>query len=269
MKIFNIDTKSNNTYILITFLSKIIRYRKTGYSYIFKNKFYDFIFWLYKKTIKIPYKIIPMGTYCFARLITTFNKFKPTKEQGEKSCPFDFVKIDDFNVILNLLGSNFDGFYDDIYHYVYKSGSETYLSSNLQADFCHDGELSKEDFIKRYDKRIQNLYNYFNDKTFHKYILVATYQFINNEQMDRLYSILEKYMDRKDFDIILLNQSDTEINYIKEHVHIINHNKFFKEYTFIRENLNWAGDFKTRRRPEAQKIYNDFTFELIKILKSK
>ncbi|MBR1908841.1 hypothetical protein IJ818_07895 [bacterium] len=269
MNILSVDTVSDNIYALITIFGKRIKYRKSGYSYVFKNKFYDLMFYFARKTIKRPYKIIPMGTYCFSRLVTTFNKFKPSKIQGEKSCPFDFVKINDFEVILNLLEGNFNGFYDDIHHHIDKYKGETYLSAKLCADFCHDGELSQSDFVKRYDARIQNLYNYFNDKNFHKYLLIATPLVISENQLVRLISVLNKYMDKTEFDVILLNQSGTENTCEMENLYVINHNKFFVEYKIIKDGMNWAGDFKTRRRPEAQKIYNDFTFELIKILKSK
>ena len=98
-------------------------------------------------------------------------------------------------------------------------------------------------------------------------MLVATKLTILPEQIERLFSILQRYMNSDEFDVILLNQSDRENNYKKEHLYVINHDKFFKEYNTIY--MNWAGEIKTRRSPSAQKIYNDFTLKMMKILSKR
>ena len=265
MKIFSFDANSDKIYILVNIFGKTFKYRKTGYSYIIKNKYWDFIFWFLRLFIKKNYHIIPMGTYCFSRTATTFNKLKRRRNQGEKSCPFDLALYDNFDSILNLLDTEFKDFYKDI---CFNKERKSWMSKTLSVEMGPESMLIElPEFKARYDKRIKNLYDYFADKKAHKYVLVATKLTILPEQIERLFSILQRYMNSDEFDVILLNQSDRENNYKKEHLYVINHDKFFKEYNTIY--MNWAGEIKTRRSPSAQKIYNDFTLKMMKILSKR
>lgn len=265
MKLFSFDADSDKIYVLINIFGKNFKYRKTGYAYIIKNKYWDFIFWFLRLFIKKNYHIIPMGTYCFARTATTFNKLKPRRKQGEKSCPFDLALYYNYDTILNLLDTEFKDFYKDMY---FDKKRKWWCNDDLSVEMGHDSMLLElPEFKARYDKRIQNLYDYFADKKAHKYIFIATKLQISISQIEKLFNILYRYMNAKEFDVILLNQTDRENTYKRDHLYIINHNKFFKEYDDIL--MNWAGEIKTRRSPSAQKIYNDFTLKMIKILSKR
>ena len=80
-----------------------------------KQFFIELIFNLkinYIKKKKKAYKIIPLGTYCLPRVIATLNKLKPTKEQGELSCPFDLAFFNDINKNNELIKTKFEKFFE-------------------------------------------------------------------------------------------------------------------------------------------------------------
>lgn len=64
--------KDNLRYYLLSPLVQILK--------LFSN----FYFFVRRLNIKKNYKIISLGTYCFSRVITTANKLKPRRKEGEK-----------------------------------------------------------------------------------------------------------------------------------------------------------------------------------------
>lgn len=133
--------------------------------------------------------------------------------------------------------------------------------------YNHDDSLSKDEFTERYNARIKNLYNYFSDKSKHKFILGALQKPINQEQIKNLQKALEKYMDKNDFDIILINQSKEICNYNDVNVHIINQHENFKLWENINKNYLWTAAITKKYLPEALKIYYEITNSMINIIK--
>lgn len=109
------------------------------------------------KKIHQNYTIVPLGTYCLPRCITTYAKIKPSKKEGEKSFPFDLAFYNNFEMILNLIETKFENFYTNLR---YDSKQKLWINDSLNAIFNHDGTLSMEDFINRYNQRINNFFNY-------------------------------------------------------------------------------------------------------------
>lgn len=73
-------------------------------------------------------------------------------------------------------------------------------------------------------------------------------------------------MPKKDFSIILINQS-RKVNEINlKNVYIINQDKNYENFLKINKNRDWVNEFKKRKTPEAQKIYNEVTSGLIEII---
>lgn len=225
------------------------------------NLFSNFYFFVRRLNIKKNYKIISLGTYCFSRVITTANKLKPRRKEGEKTCPFDLASFSDFNSIINLVDTNFLNFYNDLD----KDEQKRWCNKNIGVIFPHDNELSKEQFIERYNKRIENLYGYFKDENTHKFILISNSSFIEIYQIEALISVLKKYMNKEDFDIILINQSDKFNKYKGENVYVINQNKNVKAFKHIAER-DWVSAIFKRTEIEALKIYIEVTNSLIDII---
>ena len=73
-------------------------------------------------------------------------------------------------------------------------------------------------------------------------------------------------MPKKDFSIILINQS-RKVNEINlKNVYIINQDKNYENFLKINKNGEWVNELKKRKTPEAQKIYNEVTSGLIEII---
>ena len=225
------------------------------------NLFSNFYFFVRRLNIKKNYKIISLGSYCFSRVITTANKLKPRRKEGEKTCPFDLASFSDFNSIINLVDTNFLNFYNDLD----KDEQKRWCNKNIGVIFPHDNELSKEQFIERYNKRIENLYGYFKDENTHKFILISSSSFIEIYQIEALICVLKKYMNKEDFDIILINQSDKFNKYKGENVYVINQNKNVKAFKHIAER-DWVSAIFKRTEIEALKIYIEVTNSLINII---
>lgn len=225
------------------------------------NLFSNFYFFVRRLNIKKNYKIISLGTYCFSRVITTANKLKPRRKEGEKTCPFDLASFSDFNSIINLVDTNFLNFYNDLD----KDEQKRWCNKNIGVIFPHDNELSKEQFIERYNKRIENLYGYFKDENTHKFILISSSSFIEIYQIEALICVLKKYMNKEDFDIILINQSDKFNKYKGENVYVINQNKNVKAFKHIAKQ-DWVSAIFKRTEIEALKIYIEVTNSLIDII---
>lgn len=231
------------------------------------NKFKSFCLSLYLHIRIIinrrKYVIIPCGTYCLPRCISTFSKLKPRKSLFEKTCPFDLAFFNDLNVVVNLIDSKFENFFDDI-----KFNPETkfYESKKLNAIFNHDGKLSKEKFVERYKNRISNLYKYIANKRKHKYFLISTFEVVNYEFLSHAVSVLSKFMDKKDFDIILINQSQERNNLVMENVYIINQNENYADFKKMYDKCEWLLHIKKLDTPEAIRIYNSITSEMFRII---
>lgn len=221
--------------------------------------FSNIYFFVRRLNIKKNYKIISLGTYCFSRVITTANKLKPRRSEGEKTCPFDLASFSDFNSIINLIDTKFLDFYNGLSI----DEQKRWCNKNISAVFPHDNELSKEQFIERYNNRIKNLYEYFNAENTHKFILITSAIFIDNYQIETLISVLKKYMSKKDFDIILINQSDKFNKAQVEDFYVINQNLNMFKYMAKRD---WVSAIFNRTEIEALKIYIEVTNSLINII---
>lgn len=245
------------------------------------NKFYNcvskihqlFLDYIYKKRInniklKKQYKIIPLGTFCFSRVITTCNGLKPSKSQGELTCPFDIAFFTKLAKIAELIKTQFVTFFDDT---VFNEEKQYYENLDLGAIFNHDGKLSKSEFEEKYRNRINNFYNYLADKTTHKYFLIATRRMIKYSDIDSLFEAINVFCNKDNFNIILINQSPKNIasyenKLYSKNFYLINDAENYKTFQEINKNNNWVGELKKRNSTGARKIYNACTRNLIKIL---
>lgn len=75
-------------------------------------------------------------------------------------------------------------------------------------------------------------------------------------------------MDIEEFDIIIINQSPNFIDLKLDNVYVINQNKNCRNFSSINKEgvWDWVGELRRRKKPEAQKIYNEITSELIDII---
>lgn len=256
-------TQERNHYLII--LGKVkIRIYKGNYLYKIRRLIYDLYF--YFKQIKLnknKYVIIPLGTYCFSRAITTFNKLKKRHKNGEKTYPFDLA-VFDFSSILNLIENNFSDFYDGL---TYDSKNKDWINKKINARFPHDENLSREEFEKRYNKRINNFYNDIRSTEKKIYFLITSQQEIKNQQIVKLNELISTYRPINSYNIVLINQNSEQCNLNFQNLYIIDQSHNVNKYNYINKNGCWINELSARRTKEAQEIYNEITEELIKILK--
>lgn len=270
--IFSCQYDKDNFRLFINFLFFRITFKTPNYyfKYYFNSLFKLLADKQYSKkisTINKNYKIISLGTYCLPRVITTFCGLKPCKQDGEKSCPFDLAFFTNIDRIAELIENKFISLYDGL-EYVLPEGfkDKCWANKKLNAIFNHEYTFSKNELIDRYNNRIKNLYNYFANKNFHKFCIIATNTEVSGAQIKNLKSVLLKFMDIEEFDIILINQSPSFIDLKLDNVYVINQNKNCRNFSSINKKGDWVGELRRRKMPEAQKIYNEITSELIDII---
>lgn len=224
-------------------------------SYLEKNDFkhYDMI--------SKKYKIIPFGCYCMPRVITTINRFKPTKKYGEESYPFDLC-FSVFSLNTSLLSSGFKDFFDDI---EFDNSKYCYVNEKYRMKFIHDN-LSIEEFKIRYKKRIENLYNSIKDETKHVYFLIASFEPVLDSEIKAFIDEINKYRSKNTYSIILINQSDKKINYEYENLYVIDltGDKIYKK---LDRNGLWVEKLKSMRKINARIFNHKIVSKLSKIIK--
>ena len=138
----------------------------------------------------LGYRIIPLGSYCLPRVISTLSMLKPRKASGEKTLPFDLGFFWNIDGIIDTLDNEFKTFYDDIelghlnhdktrdleVLFDFNPQAKHWVSEKLSAVFNHEYMMtSKEEFRSRYDKRIENFYEYLKDERYELHFLIVSF----------------------------------------------------------------------------------------------
>lgn len=109
-------------------------------------------------------EIISLGANCMPRSVLTRNGIKPSKSEGELSCPFDLA-IHPITCVIKALEDNFITYFDGLY---FESNKKHIFDFSTKRDvwkktdgtrFNHDTDCGKNDFEKlklRFQKRIEN-----------------------------------------------------------------------------------------------------------------
>lgn len=214
---------------------------------------------------KKNYKIVSLGSYCFSRCITNFSGLKPVKKMGEKSMPFDLSLSYNLDAVIQLIDKQFCHFFDNLN--VISGENNKFVNSAIGMNYIHDGHLSKEQFINRYQKRIQNFLDVLNDKNVHVFFLLATFNKVNENQIDNLIKTIKKYRNEDSFDVIFINQGTEKTSLVnKKNLYVIEQTHNYENFQKIHKNNSWVKELKERKRYEAVKIYYEVTKELIKCI---
>lgn len=207
------------------------------------------------------YKIIPVGNYCLPRVITTINRIKPPKKYGEETFPFDLC-FSDFVSNTHFINSKFNGFFDDL---EFDEKLNYYVNKKFNYIFNHDNE-PLDDFKKRYNKRIDNLYNAVSDTSKHVFFLIATFDPIKNDEVKIFTETINKYRNSNTYGIIIINQSNQQIKYDLDNVYFIDLSDD-KSFNIINKNNDWVSELKTMKLPEARIFNNKVASKISEIIK--
>lgn len=222
------------------------------------------------------FQIVCLGTYCLPRVIATICHFKATKALGEKSCPFDLAFCWDFNAILKTLDNEFTTFFDGIeYDYLKESNAKSEIrnifGSKLDAKFWkndtdgfifnHEDGFTFEEFKTRYTNRINNFYQYIKNLEKEVYFVIASFNPIEQTQIDKLNNIIKRYRNDGFYNIIL-NQSENTLSINSNNTFVIDcskYNELFKG--------DWGLMLKEHYKYNtADNMYKEIDYNLKKII---
>ena len=203
--------------MLLTFINCYnLRYR------VFINFFGIKIkFWLEnninKKRLRAKnYNIISLGRFCLPRIITTITGIKPTKAEGEKTCPFDLARFDSIEAQINLIKSHFEHFYDD---FEFDTTNNIWVNKPMNIKLLHDHMQEKEELINRYDKRIKNFYDYLSEDKFAIFVF-SIEKDANANKIEELFTVLKQQRNNKPAKLVVLASEDLDIS--NEDIIVIN-----------------------------------------------
>ncbi|MBQ7674525.1 MAG: hypothetical protein IJT36_08500 [Alphaproteobacteria bacterium] len=227
----------------------------------------SWINYIYFKFIADWYKIIPLGTYCLPRVITTQLFFKPTKSLGEETFPFDLAFFNDLDVVAKLIENRFENFFYGLEFKKNQDGTGIYINKKLKAVFNHDGNLTKDEFVNRYNRRIDYFYKYIKDKKKKIFFIIATYSHLNERTIDHIIEAIEIY--RKDkYQLIIINQNKDNLISNRKNVSVIEAYHLRKEFDLLNTNGQWVAELSTLEMKEA-KVFHEYMKKEFKTLIKK
>lgn len=181
---------------------------------------------------------ISLGTNCFVRMVLTKFHLKAFRKDGELSCPFDLCTTPIVS-LAEILENDFSDFFDEV---EVKPNGENFINKKYSIDFPHEENLTLNDFITRYKKRIKNFRSISQEKSLKKYVLTCEQSSFTVEQLNRIYNSLSKIRNGKPFKFYVLN-------FIYENLHKadlegLNPQIFYYEFDITDEHKNgWLGNF--------------------------
>lgn len=214
-----------------------------------KFNLFDFIRF---KTFK--YNLISLGQNCFPRVICTFAKLKPTKAYGELSCPFDLAYYYNIDNLIKILENDFETYFDETN---FDNEAQTFINYPLNINFVHDGKLSKEQFINRYKKRIENFEYYLNNE---KPLICLFYaeSEIHRKQILRIYEFIKNKRNGKFFRLIVAHHSDIDTKNMPKNLILVDNIDVFK----LEKEGPWIRMLRPNTRKKnklANEIYTNVT----------
>ena len=174
--------------------------------------------------MKKTYEIVSLGVNCMPRTVLTRNGVKPSKLEGELSCPFDLVAHKLPNII-HYLKTDFDDYFDDLYFDIRKRNFLDFRKKGFWKKkdgtvFNHDkdcGINDRDKLIKRFERRIENFYQLLNSNT--PILFVLNLQ-SNPECVKELFEIL-KVKCKPSFRILIIDFKSLLEETAEEKIHLL------------------------------------------------
>lgn len=241
----------------------IIKYSSFGYRRIFKIFGIKISYYNRKRGLN---KFIPLGINCFPRVILTINNFKNRKTDGELTYPFDLCVID-FNSIAKILENDFADLYNDL---VYDENHKQvkWVNKKYNIYYPHDNELkTKDEFMKRYNKRIEQFKNILKIKNnlvfisclfFDKQVYAST--------INSIYKSLCRYTNGHKFNYYIANLCENNVNLLIKDEEI-NKNVVYQEIIVEKDFSKFWGDEIFEKSPRVMKTFNDMYYTLKELIK--
>ncbi len=154
------------------------------------------------------YEIVSLGCYCISRTVLTRQHLKPSKAQGELSCPFDLV-VHSVKRITYYINNDFEGYFDDLFFKKYKKfwfdfRKKGIWSKTDNTGFFHDKDCTindKEKLIQRISNRIDNFRKIMKNER----PIIFVQALKKEEDIKNLYEVLENKRGEKPFKLVILD----------------------------------------------------------------
>lgn len=211
----------------------------------------------------LNYKIVCVGNNCFPRVVSTLARRKPTKEQGELTCPFDLAFHFDVKENMKLIQSNFEYFFDGLTWGVW-SDMETWTNPDLNSFYTHDHSSNKEEFVARYKKRIENFYTYANSKE-NVFFLLDTFSQEGEKTILDFFEILLNLKNRnvKNTFLVVFNHAERPLKLESQNILVVNSPNSMDNL------ICWTGFFKNRTDPQFNAFQDSMSGPLKKFIREK
>lgn len=184
---------------ILKIISLFITNSEERKSFIEKNK--DQII-TNKTELCSQYKIISLGIHCLTRYALTLEHVKPTKDQGELSCPFDLA-FHSSNAIIYFLKNKFNKYFENL-QYDFQKGF--WVNKDFTIEYNHDLDCNSEEkdkLVARYTARINNFSKLIEDKNTFIYFVITSPQ--NEKACNTIFKTLKKLRNNINFKLIVLD----------------------------------------------------------------
>ncbi|CCY25347.1 putative uncharacterized protein [Brachyspira sp. CAG:484] len=194
-----------------------------------------------KLTFHLPEKknyYISLGTNCFVRMAFTKFYLKPARLRGELTCPFDLC-VTPVKSLAEILENEFSDYFNDV---EFDEETNYYINRKYLIHFIHDGHLTRDEFLTRYKKRVENFLSITKDKAPKKYILCCDQNDLSVDVLNRIYNSLLKLRNGKPFKFYVINFLHD--NPPKIDLSGLNRAILYNEFDITNEyNLGWLKNF--------------------------
>lgn len=198
------------------------------------------------------------------RVITTFSKIKKGKKEGEKTFPFDLAFFNNLGMIIYLIKTKFQDFFENMVYTV-----QPYENKKIHAIFNHDSELSIDEFTCRYHRRIKDFYECLANTSTHKFFIIASFNPVTEKEFSALNDCLSMYTQPEEFTVVLINQSKIKNTIRHRNLYVIEMKSFCNFWTKINKNEDWVGEFRKRNTFIAIIYYYRIVIKILSIMKKK
>ena len=183
------------------------------------------------------YQIISLGSNCLPRRLLTTYGIKPSKEEGELTCPFDLC-VTPIKAVIEILKNNFSDFFDDI---EFNTEKGFWVNKKYKIDFNHDKD-SKKDFVERFQKRIQNFKMLINNNKY-TYFVYFNEKKVSESKINKLNSIIKMLKNDTTYQLIIIDIWNSKLE-SHDNIEIV---------SVLNPYDNFHEDWWTRRDRETQK----------------
>lgn len=174
---------------------------------------------IYKKNFYVS-----LGTNCFPRLKLTTYGLKAKKKQGELSCPFDLAWTP-LSSTLQILKNDFK---DYLENFEFDANEQMWKNSKYNITYPHDGDISLEKMISRYQNRIENFRNVVMKQPKLMFVLADFNRTFNPEVLNSIFEYLVEVRSGLPFRFFVISFVDK--NSPVKNVSLLNPNIIYKEY---------------------------------------